>query len=269
MHEKLIEQLINGMRLILDAVDIEDERESEEKINERDTIKDILLDILNGERQKGYTNEKYFFELSFDDELATIESWTYDLFDFRAEAEEWNEHTHWDNIHYLIKGFEQSILALGRLVGLSRLDSDIRKILLQKDEEYEYSPFKQYGIVSFERSFKSFRQTYFKEVKEEFGKKTFEMKKQEVCNRYYRFQENDTTMMLIHNPYTLSEENDRIELLNEDDDTDEPVAWYEKDALHTITQKEYEAWYLEHVIKKFVFWEIPIITYNLNPDTTK
>lgn len=272
MHEKLIEQLINGMRLIEDAVDIVDERESEEKIYARDTLKDTLLDILCGVgvHQKGYTNEKYFFEISFDEELARMESWTDDIFDFEAESEEWNEHIDWDNIHYLVKGFEQSILALGRLVGLSRLDSDTRKILLQKEEEYGYSPFKQYGIVSFERLFKSFKQAYFKEVKEAIGKKAFETKKQEVCNRYYQFEENGKTMMLVHNPCTLLEENDRIELFNEDDDTDEPVAWYEKNALHSISQKEYEAWYLEHVIKRFVSWDIPIISHSMKtPDRTE
>ena len=236
MHEKLIEQLINGMRLIEDAVDIVDERESEEKIYTRNTLKDRLLDILNGTRQKGYTNENYFFKLSFDEELMMIESWANEIFDMLVKTEEWNEHIDWDNIHYLVKGFEQSILALGRLSELSKLDEKVRKALLQKEKEYGYSPFKQYGIVSFERLFKDFKQAYYKEVTEEIGAKTFETKKQEVSNRYYQYKENDTTMMLLHNPCTLLEENDRIELLNEDDDTDEPVAWYKKEAFHSIIE---------------------------------
>lgn len=235
MHKQMIRKLTRGMSWIDVATSDFSNKE----------VYNILMGVFNGEFGEGYALKKCFFKYSFDEEVAEIKEWEEDM-EIAIPSTFYRilfDEPKWDNVHKILKGFNEMGIALSRLSALNRLDTNLRYELCKKETEDGYNPFKLYGIAKFERSFKGWRQAYLKELKDQIGRRTIENKRNEICNQY--FTHTEYGQRFVFDPTTLREEENRIQLL---DEVNGSASWYDKNQLQILSEKEYEEWYCNAVL---------------------
>ena len=236
MHKEMIQQLIGGMHRIEDALT---DCANEELYN-------IVLGVCNGEFGEGYAMKKSFFKYSFDEEVWEIIEWAEEEMEIDISPMFYRslKLPEWDNIHKILRGFQEMNIALGRLSALSRRNPTLRNMLTKVKTEAGYNPFQLYGIVKFETSLKGWKQAYIKELKDQIGRRKIVKKREEVSIKY--FIHTELGQRLRFDPTKLGEEDHRIQLENEESKYD--VQWYDKSQLQSLSEKEYEAWYHDTVL---------------------
>ena len=246
MYQDMIKKIVIGMSWI-----------NESFSNFRhEELQEAVLNVVNGEKTEGYALEKYFFNHSFDDEYSMIRGWT-ELMDIDIP---WSEsrlvfENDLDNVQMVTYGMNELVIGLNRLSALYRLQPNLRNILMEKEYEGEYNPFKLYGVVGFERMARGWRKAFLSELKTLLGRRKIESKKKRVEKKYYEVTgyEDEKGWKTVHDPITMKEEENRIQVLNEASAIEMNPQWYEKEMLSEITEKEYEEWYtttyLEDIIK--------------------
>jgi len=235
MHKEMIQQLIGGMYRINDALN---DFSNEELYN-------IVLGVCNGYFGEGYAPKKSFFTYSFDEEVVEIIEWADEMeLDISPMFYRSLKEPEWDNVHKILRGFQEMNIALERLSALSRMNPKLRNMLTKVKTEAGYNPFQLYGIVKFETSLKGWKQAYIKELKDQIGRRKIVKKREEVSIKYFTHTEHG--QRLRFDPTKYGEEEHRIQLENEASKYD--IQWYDKNQLQSLSEKEYEVWYCSTVL---------------------
>lgn len=132
---------------------------------------EIIEEIFNGDN---YAHERFFFTKSFDEESALFTSFVEEYSDHLGYNYITFKHNELENenlIVMLLQGFNSALQGLIDINQVSKENKELKFDLKHFElSEYDYNPFKLYGLSEFEKKFRGWRRAFITELTNKLGR---------------------------------------------------------------------------------------------------